>query len=109
MVKYCGYLVGDDWLFQRGAELGYKPPETRGDEITIMLSASRDARLQAGVYGYTKLRRVVTLQGKHFWCIVFASNDPYEHMPTSRPPEEKYKALKELLGKQGPPLWFRAS
>src|ERR1700709_2187169 len=109
MVKHGGYLVGDDWLFQRGAELGYKPPETRGDEITIMLSASRDLRLRAGVYWYTKLRRVVTLQGKHFWCIVFASNDPCEHLPKSRPSEEKYKVLKELQEKQGPPLWFRAS
>jgi hypothetical protein len=109
MTKFCGYLVGDDWLFQRGVELGIKPPETRRDEIDIMLEASRDARLRTGVYGCTKLRRVVTLQGKRFWCIAFACTEPHEGLPTSRPPEETYKLLKELLGKQGPPLWFRAS
>ncbi|OAX34499.1 hypothetical protein K503DRAFT_859165 [Rhizopogon vinicolor AM-OR11-026] len=58
--------------------------------------------LQTGVYFYTKLRRVKTPKGKYFWCIAFASDDAYQGLPTSRPLEEKYKALKELLQKRSP-------
>ncbi|OAX33693.1 hypothetical protein K503DRAFT_775323 [Rhizopogon vinicolor AM-OR11-026] len=109
MAKYCGYLVGEKWLLQRGLELGHEAPKTQRDALDIMLDASRDLRLQTGVYFYTKLRRVKTPKGKYFWCIAFASDDPCQGLPTSRPPEEKYKALKELLQKEVPPLWFRES
>ncbi|OAX31898.1 hypothetical protein K503DRAFT_777195 [Rhizopogon vinicolor AM-OR11-026] len=111
MVRYCGYLVGEDWLLQRGmVELGIKPPETREDEIGTILSASSNARLVAGVYTYTSLRRVKTSKGKIFWCIAFASDDAYDSkgLPTSRPPEAKYKRLQELLQKAGPPRWFQS-
>jgi hypothetical protein len=75
------------------------------------VEASRDVRLQTGVLAYTRLRRVKTLEGKSFWCIALASNDPHDSngLPLSRPPEEKYKALKELLQKKVEPLWFRAT
>ncbi|KAJ8588099.1 hypothetical protein M405DRAFT_820311 [Rhizopogon salebrosus TDB-379] len=109
MTKYCGYLLREDWLLQRGVELGLEAPKTQRDALDIMLEASRNVRWQTGVYCDTKLRRVKTLQGKFSWCIAFASNDPYQGLPTSRPPEEKYIALKELLRKEVPPLWFRAS
>jgi hypothetical protein len=42
------------------------------------------------------------LQGKRYWCIAFAATDPWERFPTTAPPEEKYKALKEALQKDGP-------
>ncbi|KAG2074386.1 hypothetical protein BDR04DRAFT_1093056 [Suillus decipiens] len=107
MGKFCGYLLGEEWLFQRGIELGYPCPKTRDDEMQIFCLASRDVRTETGVYTYTKLRRVKTLQGKRYWCIAFAATDPYEHLPTTAPPEEKYIALKEALKKDGPPRWFR--
>jgi len=109
MVKYCGYLVGEDWLLQRGLELGIEPPETRDDQVETILLASRNARLVTGVYTYTNFRHVKTAKGKFFWCIAFASNDPHEGLPTSCPPEEKYKALQELLQKKVPPRWFQGS
>ena len=109
MVKYCAYLLGEDWLLQRGLELGLKPPKTRGDELQIILVVSRAARQDTGVFTCTKFRQVKTGQGKVFWSIAFASDDPYEGLPTSAPPEEKYKALQELLQKKGPPRWFRGS
>jgi len=112
MVKYCGYLLGDDWLLQRATtKLGYEEPKTYQDALDLMMEASRDARLETGVYTYTSLRRVKTLEGKKFWCIAFACNDPCQSkgLPTARPPEEKYKALKELLQKQVEPRWFRAA
>jgi len=108
MVKYCGYLVGDDWLLQRALDMGMKPPETPIERSGVVLAASRNARLNTGVHFYTKLRRVKTPQGKS-WCIAFASNDPHEDLPTSCPPEEKYKALQELLQSTVPPRWFRGS
>ncbi|KAG1815007.1 uncharacterized protein BJ212DRAFT_249968 [Suillus subaureus] len=89
MVKYYGYLVADEWLYQR--------------------AASRDVRTETGVYTYTKFRQVKTLKGKIFWCIAFAASDPWDGLPTSAPPEERYKPLKEALQKKGPPRWFRAS
>lgn len=112
MVKYCGYLLGEDWLLQRAiTKLGYEQPKTYKDALDLMMEASRDVRLQTGVYSYTTLRRVKTLEGKKFWCIAFACNDPCQSkgLPTSGPPEEKYKALKELLQKQVEPRWFRAA
>jgi hypothetical protein len=109
MVKYCAYLLGEDWLLQRGLELGLEPPKTRGDQVQTILLASREARMDSGVYTYTKFQQVKTPQGKVYWCIAFASNDPYEGLPTTRPPEEKYKALQELLQRNGPPRWFRGS
>ncbi|KAG2110418.1 hypothetical protein DEU56DRAFT_905591, partial [Suillus clintonianus] len=99
MVYYCGYLVRNDWMFQRAAELGHSP--TTGTDIVCL--ASRDVRVQTGVYFYTKVRQVKTAKGTTFWCIAFASNDPREQLPTSAPSEEKYKALKEVLQKEGPP------
>ena len=109
MAKYCGYLVAEDWLLQRGIEFGCEAPKTQRDALDIMLEASRHVRLQTGVYFDTKLRRVKTRKGRYFWCIAFASDDPYQGLPTSRPPEEKYKALKELLQVEKPPLWYCAS
>ncbi|OAX34400.1 hypothetical protein K503DRAFT_445818 [Rhizopogon vinicolor AM-OR11-026] len=111
MVKYCGYLVGEGWLLRRGIELGNEPPKTRSEQLSLILLASRITRLDTGVYTYTRFRQVKTPQGKVFWCIAFASDDACDSkdLPTSRPPEEKYKALQELLQKKGPPRWFRGS
>ncbi|KAG2129096.1 hypothetical protein DEU56DRAFT_902921 [Suillus clintonianus] len=105
MVYYCGYLMRKDWLLQRAADWG-EPPTTA--TIDFIAMASRHVRVQTGVYCYTKFRRVKTVKGTVFWCIAFASNDPGEQLPTSAPSEEKYKALKEVLQREGPPLWYRA-
>ncbi|OAX36690.1 hypothetical protein K503DRAFT_282532 [Rhizopogon vinicolor AM-OR11-026] len=90
MVKYCGYLVGEDWLLQRGLDLGIESPETREDEIETILMASRNAGLVTDVYTYTSFRQVKTPNGKIFWCIAFASDDACDSkgLPSSRPPEE---------------------
>jgi hypothetical protein len=109
MVKYYGYLVENEWMYQRGVELGYPRPTSYDDALDTIILASGDVRGATGVYPYTKLRRVKTLKGKIFWCIAFASTDPYEGLPTSAPPEERYKALKEALQKNGPPRWFRGT
>lgn len=101
--------MGDDWLLQRAIALGYETPKTQQDAQELIRLASRDVREIAGVYGYTRLRRVMTTKGKTFWCIVFATNDPYEGLPTNAPPEARYLALKELLEKNGPPRWYRGS
>jgi hypothetical protein len=108
MVKYCGYLVANEWLYQRGVEMGHPYPTTYDDSIDTIILASRDLRTETGVYTYTKLRRVKTLQGKRYWCIAFAASDSWQGLPTSAPPEEKYKHLKEALQRKGPPLWFQA-
>ncbi|KAG1720469.1 hypothetical protein EDB19DRAFT_1835957 [Suillus lakei] len=109
MVKYCGYLIRNEWLFQRGVELGYPRPVTVEDEMDIILLAARNLRGHTGVYRYTKLRRVKTPKGIKFWCIAFASNDPHERLPATAPSEEKYLALKEALQKKGPPQWYQTS
>jgi len=109
MVRYCGYLLGEDWLLQRALEMGVEPPKTRDEHLQAILLASRDARLVTRVCSYTRLRHVKTSKGKLFWSIAFASDDPHEGLPTSSPPEEKYKALQELLQKKGPPGWYRGS
>ncbi|KAG2129094.1 hypothetical protein DEU56DRAFT_497397 [Suillus clintonianus] len=108
MVYYCGYLVRDDWLLQRAVELGRPPPVNTSDEIDVVSVSTGDVRIETGVYCYTKVRQVKTAKGTAFWCIAFASNDPGERLPTSAPSEEKYKALKEVLQKKGPPRWYRA-
>jgi hypothetical protein len=77
--------------------------------MDILSLTSRSLRRETGVYCDTKLRHVKTAKGTGFWCIAFAANDPYERLPTSEPSEEKYKALKEVLQKKGPPRWYRAS
>jgi hypothetical protein len=61
----------------------HEASKTQRDALDIMLDASTDLRLQTGVYFYTKLRRVKTPKGKYFWCIAFASDDPYQGLPTS--------------------------
>ncbi|KAG2362605.1 hypothetical protein BDR07DRAFT_1011929 [Suillus spraguei] len=101
MVKYCGYLVSDEWLYQRGVELGYPRPNTYSSGIINL--ASRNVRLKAGVCYRTRFREVQTRNGELSWCIAFASNDPYEGLATSAPSEKKYKRLKEALQKNGPP------
>jgi hypothetical protein len=40
---------GGDWLLQLGIELGHDAPNIQQDVLDIMLEASMDARLQAGV------------------------------------------------------------
>ncbi|KAG1751246.1 hypothetical protein EDB19DRAFT_2036069 [Suillus lakei] len=109
MVKYCGYLVRNEWLFQRGVEIGHPYPETVEDQMEMILLASRDIMGDTGVYRYTKLRHVKTPKGFKFWCIAFSSNDPHERLPATPPSEEKYLALKEALQKKGPPQWYKAS
>ncbi|KAG2140401.1 hypothetical protein BD769DRAFT_1384139 [Suillus cothurnatus] len=108
MVKYCGYLVSDSWLQQRALDVGHSPPKTFEDRNSMMLLGSRDLMARTGVLPYTSFRRVKTPKGKYFWCIAFACNDPWEQLPTRAPLEEKYKALKEALGREGPPRWYRA-
>ncbi|KAG1839331.1 hypothetical protein DFJ58DRAFT_845752 [Suillus subalutaceus] len=110
MVKYCGYVMRDEWLIQRAVDLGHPRPVTVGDRMDMLLMASDDLRIATNVYPYTKLRRVKNSKGTKFWCIAFAANDPLlERMPTSAPPEEIYKGLKEVLQKTGPPGWYQAS
>ncbi|KAG2738101.1 hypothetical protein P692DRAFT_20813209 [Suillus brevipes Sb2] len=87
--------------------MGHSYPETTDEANEIILLASRDVMGEAGVYPYTRLRRVKTPQGS-FWCIAFASTDPREQLSTSAPPEEQYKALKEVLEKKSAPRWFEA-
>ncbi|KAG1848565.1 hypothetical protein F4604DRAFT_1687684 [Suillus subluteus] len=108
MVKYYGYAVANEWFYQRAVELGHPRPTTYDDSIDTIILASRDVRTETGVYTYTKFRQVKTLKGKLFWCIAFAATDPWEGLPTSAPPEERYKPLKEALQREGPPRWFRA-
>ena len=89
MAKFCGYLLGEDWLLQRALEMGVEPPKTRGEHLQAILLASRDARLVTRIYPYTRLRHIKTNKGKKpFWCIAFASDDPHEGLPTSAPSEE---------------------
>ncbi|KAG1824033.1 hypothetical protein EV424DRAFT_1538393 [Suillus variegatus] len=107
MVKFYGDLVADEWLYQRGVEMGHPRPETYEDSVDIIVLASGDVRLKTGVYRYTKLRLVQTRKGKTHWCIAFASSEGREGLPTSAPPESKYKALKEALQKTGLPRWYR--
>jgi hypothetical protein len=109
MAKYCGYLLGEDWLIQRALEIGIEPSEVEDDYYQTIALASRNARHVTGVYAYTRFRRIKTSKGKLFWCIAFASDDPREGIATSTPPEEKYKALQELLQRKGPPRWYRGS
>jgi hypothetical protein len=108
MVKYCGYLVSDSWLKQRALDVGHPPAKTPEDTSNMILLGSRDVMARTGVLPYTSFRRVKTPKGKYFWCIAFACNDPWEQLATDVPPEEKYKALKEALGREGPPRWYRA-
>ncbi|KAG1894057.1 uncharacterized protein F5891DRAFT_1176190 [Suillus fuscotomentosus] len=108
MVKFYGYLAGDDWLLQHAiTSMGYDHPQTTQDARELIHLALRDVREVAGVHGYTRLRRVTTTKGRSFWCIAFAANDPYEGLPTHMPPEARYLALKALLQKDGPPHWYR--
>jgi hypothetical protein len=110
MVKYCGYLVGDEWLIQRVVDLGHPRPVTGDDRIDMILMGAEHVRMSTNVYRYTKFRRVKTSKGTKFWCIAFASDDTlFERLPTSAPPEERYKALKEALQKTGPPRWYQAA
>ncbi|KAG2129092.1 hypothetical protein DEU56DRAFT_758193 [Suillus clintonianus] len=109
VVMYCGYLVRDDCLFQRGVDMGHPRPVIVEDRMDIICLASSDLRIKTGVYPYTSFRRVKTAKGNPFWCIAFASNHPHEGLPTSAPAEEEYKALKEVLQKKGPPGWYQAS
>jgi len=109
MVRYCGYLLGNDWLLQRAVELGLGAPQTHAEYLETILVTARNVRHNSGVYPYTRFRHVKTSRGKAFWCIVFASDDPHEGLPTSTPPEERYKASKELLQRTGPPRWYQGS
>jgi hypothetical protein len=111
MVRYCGYLVRDEWLYQRGVDLGHPRPVTIEDQMDMLLMASEDVMIATNVYRYTKFRRVKTSKGTKFWCIAFASNDPFSErsLPTSAPSEERYKPLKEVLQKKHPPRWYQAS
>ncbi|KAG2037013.1 hypothetical protein BDR03DRAFT_958284 [Suillus americanus] len=64
-----------------------------------------------GVLSYARVRRIETPKGKYFWCIALACDDPFaagERLSTHAPSEASYKALKEALGKDGPPHWYRA-
>ncbi|KAG1809793.1 uncharacterized protein HD556DRAFT_1302222 [Suillus plorans] len=111
MVKYYGYVVSDSWLHQRALDIGYPPAKTSEESRDIIRLASRDVMGATGVLLYTRFRRVKTPKGRSFWCIALACDDPCtagEHLPVSAPPEATYKALKEALGRDGPPHWYRA-
>ncbi|KAG2351379.1 hypothetical protein BDR07DRAFT_1409982 [Suillus spraguei] len=112
MVKYCGYLLTDSWLRQRALDTGYPPAKTPEDMDDILSIASIDVMASTGILSYARVRRVKTPKGKYFWCIALACDDPItvgERMSTHAPPEAKYKALKEAMGKDFPPRWYRAS
>jgi hypothetical protein len=66
MVKYCGYLVGDEWLIQRVVDLGHPRPVTGDDRIDMILMGAEHVRMSTNVYRYTKFRRVKTLRGPSF-------------------------------------------
>ncbi|KAG1820677.1 hypothetical protein EV424DRAFT_1556233 [Suillus variegatus] len=101
MVKYCGYTVRNEWMYQRGVDLGFPRPVTAEEKSDMILRISRDLMTETGISRCTKLRHVKTAKGIGFWCIAFASNDTLsERLPTTAPSEEKYKALKEVLQKK---------
>ncbi|KAJ8597920.1 hypothetical protein M405DRAFT_2486 [Rhizopogon salebrosus TDB-379] len=52
-------------------------------------------------YLYTKSCRVQTLQGKKFWRVTFASDDPYQGFFSRRRTIRLFRNL--------PPRWFRES
>lgn len=45
----CGYMVRDEWLFQRGVELGYPRPVTIEDQMDILSLALTDHMTGTGV------------------------------------------------------------
>lgn len=50
MVEYCGCLVRDEWVFQRGADLVYPYPVTVEDIMDMLLLASEDVMIATNVY-----------------------------------------------------------
>ncbi|KAG2074196.1 hypothetical protein BDR04DRAFT_1151286 [Suillus decipiens] len=110
MVKYCGYLLTDSWLRQRALDMGYPPPKTPQDMNDIIELASMQVMARTGIFSSARVRRVKNSKGTYFWCIALACDDPFtagERLPAGAPPEAKYKALKEALGKDFPPRWYR--
>ncbi|KAG2123919.1 hypothetical protein BD769DRAFT_1669741 [Suillus cothurnatus] len=112
MVKYFGYIMNDSWLHQKALDIGYPPAKTPEDLDDNISLASINVMAATGVISYARVRRVKTPKGKYFWCIALACDDPFavgeRSLSTHPPPEAKYKALKEALGKDGPPHWYRA-
>jgi hypothetical protein len=112
MVKYFGYIMSDSWLHQKALDIGYPPAKTPEDLDDNISLASINVMAATGVISYARVRRVKTPKGKYFWCIALACDDPFavgeRSLSTHPPPEAKYKALKEALGKDGPPHWYRA-
>jgi hypothetical protein len=111
MVKYCGYLLTESWLHQRALDMGYPPAKTSEDSRGILSLVSRNVMAVTGVLSYARVRRIKTPKGKYFWCIALACDDPIaagERLSTHAPSEASYKALRDALGKDGPPHWYRA-
>ena len=110
MAKFCGYLLGEDWLLQRALGMGVEQPKARGEHLQVIFLASRDARLVTRIYPYTRLRHIKTNKGKKpFWCIAFASDDPHEGLPASAPSEENTRLYRTYCKRRARPAGIKGS
>lgn len=97
---YC--YVPTDEILQRYLPIGGKLPDATPDAIFSLVT-------DADLLFRAQCRYVFTAGGPR-WCIALAytgiapSNDS---LPTTPPPEETYRQLKELLGTDEPPMWRR--
>lgn len=100
MAHYYCYVVTDE-ILQRHLPVGGKLPGATADALSSLMA-------DADVLGHAQAGRVLTDGGPR-WCIALAYTGPYDRLPTTPPPEETYRQLKEVLGTDKPPMWMRES
>jgi len=104
MVKYCAYLLRERWLLQVATQ-----PWVRSWATQVASRKSwedyRGCKERQSGYGRLQLYQVSPGQDRPGQNLLVRCL--YLGRPARRP--EKYKTLKELLQRKGPPLWFRSS
>jgi hypothetical protein len=98
--RYYCYVLTDEILERHLPEGGKLPGATSQAIFSLMGDANVIYRAQG---------RCVLTAGGPRWCIALAYTGLYDGLPTTPPPEETYRQLKEVLGTDKPPVWMRES
>ncbi|THH15254.1 hypothetical protein EW146_g5198 [Bondarzewia mesenterica] len=103
-IMYYGYVPTEEWLVQYGVKKNLGKADTPWHASCTVLNAAFDIFRRTGPGGCWKLP-VVYVSGGKASCLAIASSNPMDQMPMPSP--EKIQRLKEVLGTEREPQWYR--
>ncbi|EKM48183.1 uncharacterized protein PHACADRAFT_266513 [Phanerochaete carnosa HHB-10118-sp] len=100
-----GYKVTYQWVLNRAKEIGIEPEDDSARARTdVMMKLLTKLAIRVGL-----LRQVrpISVKGKDVIAFCIASTDPGDGLPRRVTDADKVEKLRQLVGADGPPNWWR--